>query len=235
MSYRQLDSAKIVSTIEILNQRIVERFPASGLSKVAQELLTTGQEANTRSQWVAKPLWHFRFLIGILVTLIAVSLFFVLTKIDLRNHPLTFAEFIQVLESAINDIVFFGLGIFFIATLETRIKRQRVVGLLHDLRAMAHVIDMHQLTKDPESLLTTYQQTKSSPTRTMSAFELERYLDYCSEMLSLISKIAALYVQDFNDTEVVDVVNEIESLTTGLSRKMWQKIRVLQSFSLGQN
>lgn len=96
---------------------------------------------------------------------------------------------------------------------------------------MAHVIDMHQLTKDPESLLETYQQTKSSPKRAMTAFELQRYLDYCSEMLSMISKIATLYVQDFPDTEVVDVVNEIESLTTGLSRKIWQKIMILQTLA----
>jgi len=104
-----------------------------------------------------------------------------------------------------------------------------VLSLLHELRVMAHVIDMHQLTKDPESLLATYQQTKSSPKRTMTAFELQRYLDYYSEMLSMIGKIAALYVQNFTDTGVVNVVNEIESLTTDLSRKIWQKIIILQS------
>ncbi len=229
MSYRQLDSAEIVKTIEILNFRIVERFPASGLSKVANELLVIGRDAHNRSQWVSKPLWHLRVPMAILIGLIVISLSLVVSKLDFQNHALSIGELIQVLESAINDVVFFGVGIFFLVTLETRIKRRRVVSLLHDLRAMAHVIDMHQLTKDPESLLTTYQQTKSSPRRTMNAFELERYLDYCSEMLSLISKIAAVYVQDFNDTEVVDVVNEIESLTTGLSRKMWQKITVVQA------
>ena len=54
-------------------------------------------------------------------------------------------------------------------------------------------------------------------------------------MLSMISKIEALYVQDFEDTEVVDVVNEIESLTTSLSRKIWQKITILQSFQKSKN
>jgi len=33
----------------------------------------------------------------------------------------------------------------------------------------------------------------------MTHFELTRYLDYCSEMLALISKIAAIYVQRSHD------------------------------------
>jgi hypothetical protein len=33
----------------------------------------------------------------------------------------------------------------------------------------------------------------------MSPFELTRYLDYCSEMLSLTSKLAAVYAQNLPD------------------------------------
>ena len=67
----------------------------------------------------------------------------------------------------------------------------------------------------------------------MSSFELTRYLDYCSEMLSLTSKLAALYAQNLPDPVVIDAVNEIESLTTNLSQKIWQKI-TLVSASLGR-
>lgn len=65
----------------------------------------------------------------------------------------------------------------------------------------------------------------------MSDFELSRYLDYCSELLSLTGKVAALYVQDFQDPVVLAAVNEIEELTTGLSRKIWQKLMVLATNS----
>jgi len=34
----------------------------------------------------------------------------------------------------------------------------------------------------------------------MSPFLLCRYLDYCSELLSLTGKLAALYAQSFSDT-----------------------------------
>jgi len=57
--------------------------------------------------------------------------------------------------------------------------------------------------------------------------EIQRYLDYCSEMLSLSGKIAALYTQSIQDSVVIDTVNELEGLSTNLSRKIWQKIMIL--------
>jgi len=73
--------------------------------------------------------------------------------------------------------------------------------------------------------------TQSSPKRTMTTFEMSRYLDYCSEMLSLIGKVAALYVQGFPDAVALSAVDDIEDLTTSLSRKIWQKIMILESSS----
>ena len=110
---------------------------------------------------------------------------------------------------------------------ENRIKRNRALIAIHELRAMAHIVDMHQLTKDPERLMSPREDTPSSPERVMSAPELGRYLDYCSELLALTSKIAALFVQQFNDPVVLSTVNEVETLVTGLSGKIWQKITLL--------
>jgi hypothetical protein len=45
----------------------------------------------------------------------------------------------------------------------------------------------------------------------------------------LISKIAALYVQGFQDTVLLDAVDDVEDLTAGLSRKIWQKITILEN------
>jgi hypothetical protein len=86
---------------------------------------------------------------------------------------------------------------------------------------------MHQLTKDPERTTTPQQDTESSPKRTLTPFELTRYLDYCSELLAIISKIAALYVQKFDEPVTLSAVNDVEELTNGLSRKIWQKIMIL--------
>jgi hypothetical protein len=85
---------------------------------------------------------------------------------------------------------------------------------------------MHQLTKDPES---THQQrpTASSPKRTLTTFELSRYLDYCSEILSLTSKIGAIYVQEFPDPVAQEAADQLATLTNDLSRTIWQKMMIL--------
>ena len=81
--------------------------------------------------------------------------------------------------------------------------------------------------QDPERLLVKGPDTESSPKREMTAFQLTRYLDYCSELLSIISKIGAVYVQHFDDAATVDAASSVEGLTVGLSRKVWQKIIIL--------
>jgi hypothetical protein len=133
-------------------------------------------------------------------------------------------------EAILNIAILAGAGIWFLLNLEARVKRARILADLHELRAIAHVIDMHQLTKDPTRITGDSEgpSTKSSPVRDMSAFELSRYLDYCAEMLSLTGKLAALYTAASRDSVVIHAVNEIEELTTNLSRKIWQKIMILR-------
>ncbi|MGB5052164.1 MAG: hypothetical protein WBO46_24660, partial [Caldilineaceae bacterium] len=80
---------------------------------------------------------------------------------------------------------------------------------------------------DPEALLSPENRTEHSPPRTMSRFELTRYLDYCSEMLSLIAKLAAMYAQETQDAVVLAAVREIQDLGSGLSGEVWQKIILL--------
>jgi len=92
--------------------------------------------------------------------------------------------------------------VLFLANVETHIRRRRTLSAIHELRSIAHIVDMHQLTKDPDQVLAEGAATASSPHRPMTRFELSRYLDYCAELLSLTSKVAALYVQDFQDPVV---------------------------------
>ena len=46
-------------------------------------------------------------------------------------------------------------------------------------------------------------------------------------MLALLGKVAAVYVQEFDDGVALASAAEIETLTTGLSSKIWQKIGIL--------
>jgi hypothetical protein len=76
-------------------------------------------------------------------------------------------------------------------------------------------------------------RSPSSPARALGRFELARYLDYCSEALSITSKLAALYAQYFNDPVVLGAVNDVETLAQGFSVKIWQKIMILDTISVG--
>lgn len=50
---------------------------------------------------------------------------------------------------------------------------------------------------------------------------------HSSELLGLIGKVGAFYAQNLADPIVLTAVDEVEGLTTGLSRKIWQKIAIL--------
>ena len=57
---------------------------------------------------------------------------------------------------------------------------------------------------------------------------MTQYLDYCTEMLSLVGKTAALFAEDTTDADVLDAVEGIEALTSDMARKVWQKIAIIQ-------
>lgn len=224
--YQNLDPEKIVETVRRLRDRIQERFPEAGLGKVAEELLQVAEKSAVKAEAIAKPLLPLRLGIGMLVVVFLVIVTWITLHLKISTQIDRFSEFLQALDAGLNTVILIGGAIFFLFTLEIRMKRNRALKLLHELRSLAHIVDMHQLTKDPATIIGAGLPTASSPKRSMTRFELSRYLDYCSEMSSLIGKIAALYVQKYDDTVVLSAVDQIEDLTTSLSRKTWQKITI---------
>ncbi len=226
--YRRLDSQRIIETVQVLHRRIEGRFPGSGLGRIVAELLRVAEETVARTQWIQRPQLLLRCAAAILSAAIIALL--VGMMIHIRQFQFDdYANSIQALEASISSVVFIGAAILFFVSWENRIKRSRALKAIHELRAMAHIVDMHQLTKDPESYFRPEQHTTSPQRRAMTPFELNRYFDYCSESLALISKIAALYVQGFQDSVVLDAVDDVEDLTSGFSRKIWQKITLLEN------
>src|SRR5881396_1430452 len=211
--YRRLEGTRIIETLQRLEQRIEERFPGSGLGRVSGELLAVANES------LARPNLALRVGTWALIAVIVYIGVQALLHLNLAMRWPDVAGFLQS-SQAIQNVVFLGVAVLFLANAETRIKRHRALSALHELRSIAHIVDMHQLTKDPDQFLAQ---------GTMTRFELSRYLDYCSELLSLTSKVAALYVQDSQDPVLLDAVNDVETLTTGLSRKIWQKIMILDT------
>jgi hypothetical protein len=233
MNELTLQPKLIEETIAQLLNRIDDRFPGAGLGKVCHHLLLISRAAEQKSRWLGRPVIWLRMVAFIVIGLILAGTISQLYFFDWKQDAIPWSEFVQGMEAATNELVLIGASIFFLITLETRFKRSRGLKAIHELRSIAHIIDMHQLTKDPErALSTSYQSTKSSPKVKLDGFQLRRYLDYCSEMLSLTGKVAAEYVNDFDDAVMVSAVNEVETLTADFSRKIWQKIMILHSFDL---
>lgn len=228
-SFKTLDATRVTETLVRLHQRIIERFPRSGLASVCGELVEIAHVTTMQVDRIAQPNVMLRAVsIGIIVAGFAV-LGYVGSIIEYKRGMDNLFGVLQGIEASFNVILLIGGAMFFLSTLESRWKRQRALEHLHELRSVIHVIDMHQLTKDPSTSATVARRTKSSPQHGMTPFELVRYLDYCSEMLSLTAKLAVLYAQSSRDGAVINAVTELEQISANLSAKIWQKITLIQS------
>ena len=229
MFYRTLDVEAILETLRRLERRISERFPSSGLLSICHELVKLAEEVQQRAKAIAAPNVALRASVYIIILAGVAGLLIIAFSVKFQIGSAELLSVLQAVEAAANIVVLLAAALFFLISLETRLKRNRSLRDLNVFRSIAHVIDMHQLTKDPSSVLGSDHATASSPERTMTPFELTRYLDYCTEMLSLTSKLAAVYAQNLPDPVVIDAVYDIESLTTDLSQKIWQKITIVDA------
>lgn len=229
MVARTLDVDALVATAARLQRRIGERFSGRGIEAVAGELVAVTEESGTTVREILRPDRRLRAIIAAGFSLALVAIVLSLTRVRLEADVDGLDGWLSLIETGIQDVVFLGIATLFVLRIEPRRKRRQALRALHELRSLVHVIDMHQLTKDPDSLLSRFSTTPSSPERTMTPAELARYLDYCSEMVAIASKVAALYAQSTDDAVVLDVVREIQDLSTGLSSKIWQKIMILDT------
>lgn len=228
MTNEILDSKKVLETVDTLSMRIKDRFPNSDLYLVCKRLYEIGRETDCIIERIAQPNSWFRFFVGIFILLVLVGMIVAISHAKVSGMS-GLGDWVQVFEAGLNSVVLLGAAIVFLVSVETRTKRKKVIEAVNRLRSLAHVIDSYQLTKDPDGLVSPAQKTKNSPKRNFSPYLLGRYLDYCSEMLSLAGKIGFLYVQAFHDPVSVNAVNDLENLTTGLARKIWQKIMILRT------
>lgn len=227
--YRTLAADEIIDTLARLEQRIGERFQGAGLARVCAELTEIARQTHQRSSEIARPNLWLRIVVGVVLAAGAALLVFVGVK--LWSSTKTSDDFygtLQGVDAGFNILVLMGAALFFLFSIEEKIKRRRALKALHELRSIIHVIDMHQLTKDPSTEASVNRPTTSSPKRSLAPYELARYLDYCSEMLSLTAKVAVLYAQSFPDPIVTEAVNDIERTSASLSQKIWQKINIME-------
>ena len=222
--FKNLDIDKVTAAIELLRLRVQERFPTANLLNVCNELKELSNNAKTNIQHLNKPYVYFRIIFSFLIILTIVLITYTIWHISSQDLPSNFQSFIATSEALMNELVMIGAAFYFIGKFENSLKQKKILYALQELRTIIHVIDLHQLTKDPTPIL--QHNTEHSPERALSKSELNSYLDYCSEMLSLTSKVAATYGFNCNDQIVLDTIHNIEVLSGTLSNKIWQKITI---------
>lgn len=235
--YRRLDPGQVAATVDQLCSGIDAALPGRSIGKVAAEVRQmvdkVADEAVARRRQYAM----LRAASGAFVVVIAVAtgVAVVLAAIDAARAAgdLHAFDWSPLLESAINDLGFAAVAIFFLISLPARYRRRHTLHDLHELRSLAHVVDMLQLTKSPDllrhsgSATATATATDPEEGTDLDGPEMRRYLDFYSQLLSLVAKIAALAAQENDDAVVLDTVSEIETLTVGISRKIWQKLSLV--------
>ncbi|MFM7594479.1 MAG: hypothetical protein ACKO85_22015, partial [Isosphaeraceae bacterium] len=152
----QLDPAKILATSATLALRVDERFPESGLAKLASELaeIARGTVRNIERSGRQIPILRFGVLFFIFVSILLISL---MTRyVHLNWESLTNiddpGDLIQAIQATIETTVFIAATIAFFFGWENRIRRRRAMVALHELRTLAHLVDIHQLNKTPDTV-----------------------------------------------------------------------------------
>ena len=232
-----VDKGLLLESLERLRSRIRERFPKASLGNIADAAAAVARKAQARAESFGKPNWWLR---GAAFAVLA-ALFGLLAWVSLHLR-LEFKEkdiqaapaFVQFFEAALSSTVILGGASLFLFTLESRYKRTKTLAAIHELRSLAHIVDMHQLTKIPDHYLPQTKRTAAAPAPQYTLFEVGRYLDYCSELLAMVGKIAVIYVEKSSDPVVLEAVDQIEDLTNGLSRKIWQKLTILAQLAEGR-
>ena len=223
--YRHLRADKLIETAEHLAARVAAAFPHAGLGDVARTIADVARNAVERAEKIRRPDWWLRgglIGFGVLVVVLAG----IGASVAMGEEGPFGPRFMDLMRTTSGAAVALSAVVVFLVTLETRLKRSRAVAAILELRSLAHIIDMHQLTKD-SALLGRPDGPQMPSGDLMTAADISAYLHYCTALLSLLSKIGHLYVQDFADAPALAAVDQFEGLTTGLTQKIWQKLMIL--------
>ncbi|MFT4296648.1 MAG: hypothetical protein QM582_14675 [Micropruina sp.] len=229
---QHLDAASVRATVVRLDHRIRTRFPTRNLRFLPGQLIQVIDHLQQRQDaWRIRRRWltlSCRLLIAVAVAGLLAALAVIVSQSAPGAGPSGW-DWLSVFESLVNDAIFAGVAIYFLWALPERLQRHGDLATLQRLRSLAHVVDMHQLTKDPERLRPDFHTTTATVPLRMTSIELANYLDYCSELLSMVGKTAALFGEDTDDRTTLSTIAGIEDLTNQLSVKIWTKISLLPS------
>jgi len=224
--YRTINPTKLILTISKMADRVEEHFPGSGLASVANEVAAVAEGTVERVKEIKKPRMGLRIMVGMMVALVVSGPLLFSLLLSFSENMNNLGDFLQATDAGLHMLLVLAGGIVFLIGMENRMRRNQALEALSEFRSLAHLVDLHQINKDPGLDLVVAPEHDTRTVR--SDHELAFYLDYSGDLLSIVGKLAAFYAQNLQDRVVLDAVNEIETLTSTLSNKLWLKILVLR-------
>lgn len=128
---------KLIETATKIRERIGERFPKSGLWRLAGNVVDTTKEADARGKAIRRPNWWLR---AALIPLLIVAVSgIVIAAYAQHTHDANQPIWLQVfhfLDASKGSIAILTGAVVFLIGLEVRFKRSRVIAAIHELRCL---------------------------------------------------------------------------------------------------
>src|ERR1700722_19934345 len=81
----RLDAASVTATLERLSERVAQRFPESGLSRVCRDLVETSRATARRVQNLNRPYVGLQFLVLLTLSAVICAQVYVVSLVDWRR------------------------------------------------------------------------------------------------------------------------------------------------------
>ena len=221
----RLDAGKIIETAKNLADDIKLRLPGSNLAVLAEELAVLAVVTEERGRQARRPFLAIRALSALAISLVLLGLWYIARHIHARWELGTINNLFDALNTGFNLLVLLGGALWFLVTLETRIKRREALEFIEELREFAHVIDVTQLYYTPDL----YRRSEGAGSGNLAIDET--YLLYCTQMLGVIGNLASLYTRGATGDSILRAASEVEMLTMAITTKHLAKAEAVRGMS----
>jgi len=221
----RLDPTKIVETAENLARRVGERLPGSSLAGLAVELAGIARKTDERARQARRPIYAIRVASLLAISATILGLWYLAGHIHTRWEFGTITELFEATDAGFNLLVLLAGALWFLITIEARIKRKKALDFLEELREFIHVIDVTQLYHTPDLY-------KANPASSHSSFNLDyTYLLFCTQMFGVINNLAHLYTRGAAGDSTLRAVSEVEMLANAITAKLLSKAETVRVVS----
>src|SRR5262249_11760288 len=135
----RLDPARIIETAEDLARRVSDKLPGRRLAGFAVELAQIARQTDGRAREARRPVLAIRLASALAAAGSLLGLWYLASHIHARWEFGTVAELFEAADAGFNLLVVLAGALWFLITLEARIKRRKALESIEELREFIHV------------------------------------------------------------------------------------------------